>query len=962
MLSHNLDAAPLKKDIQLKKISSKLSEKDFKQFEWDNINQTLNCLNKKLIPEDFVHLDWKNIFTTLKSLSQTLSKEEFYEKFFVKEAICLIIMQLEIDRKMLPQQNKKMDNKYNDIKISTCGFYALRKKSSLDKKTLFDYRIAQTMYPDQGKKQSHISYRKLITKLSWIYKQQQKIYNPQDENHDYENINIKSLNKKLIEQDFEKFEWKNIQPTLEDLNKKLLPEDFKQLSWKSICTTLKRLSIHLTSEDFYKSYYVKGSFCLTIMQLEKDRDILTIQNNNKLISDCGFYISRKKSNLHKKKLFGNRIALELYKNIDGDATGEKKSLIQYKKLISNLSSKYKKYKKSKGDQSDYKNMDEIFESLNKTLTDKYLQNFEWKNINSTIENLSKKITAPELEKINWKKICSRLKSLRDQLSLEEFNKIPFVKASVCALIIQLKKERKMLIQMNNEKNKFVLKDKNIKISDCGVYAPRSGSSLDKKTKICRIISTEIYLDEKNNNIGSHIPYGVLIARLREIYMQQQEQLEYKKKIQKIAVFKSCPIAQQQVKDKSFSKEILNPEAMPVNVAPLEEFKDLFDYVKSNQPIRVEHKDDMGEYQKFKRGAIYTDGRIDLCKQVVGPDWIGNLLDSIAYNPEIKHFLLGNNIIGLPGAKAIANFLALPDRKSRIETWYLAGNAIDTKGIRIICDALKEDTDMKHFWLKRNPLHAEGMKPIAELLEVHPNIETLDLHNTAVFDEGMEYLVEGLRYNKSLRHLYIDANGITAKGIKPLANYFKTRKEIGVTSLWLSMNRLQDEGISILLDSLKSYPYLERLCIGSNRSSSKLGEMIYNTLSDHKNLIMLNLGVYKSTADMGELNNELSTEGAFYMSKFIIKNKSVKSLNLSYTNIPEIGMQKIAHALTQNNIILYLLYTQGSSISNEITKKINNKLKQNNQGKHPDDISRFVNHSKTVQLIDSIYRNNPKMAA
>ena len=37
----------------------------------------------------------------------------------------------------------------------------------------------------------------------------------------------------------------------------------------------------------------------------------------------------------------------------------------------------------------------------------------------------------------------------------------------------------------------------------------------------------------------------------------------------------------------------------------------------------------------------NDGRIDMCKQVVGRDWIGELVDAIKDSADVEHFLLGN---------------------------------------------------------------------------------------------------------------------------------------------------------------------------------------------------------------------------------------------------------------------------------------------------------------------------------
>ena len=78
--------------------------------------------------------------------------------------------------------------------------------------------------------------------------------------------------------------------------------------------------------------------------------------------------------------------------------------------------------------------------------------------------------------------------------------------------------------------------------------------------------------------------------------------------------------------------------MPVEVAPLDELTPFFTYLKQGKAAAE-------ECVEFVRGAYYNDGRIDMCKQVVGSDWISELVDSVKSNANVKHFLLGNNIVG-----------------------------------------------------------------------------------------------------------------------------------------------------------------------------------------------------------------------------------------------------------------------------------------------------------------------------
>jgi Ran GTPase-activating protein (RanGAP) involved in mRNA processing and transport len=456
-------------------------------------------------------------------------------------------------------------------------------------------------------------------------------------------------------------------------------------------------------------------------------------------------------------------------------------------------------------------------------------------------------------------------------------------------------------------------------------------------------------------VHSYIKYGKLIATLSLYYRAQEEKRKedekYLKNIKK-EILKNKDLWNQ-LKNKPIANEVTNPTPMPVNIAPYEHLEDFFKFIDSNQPVPITH----GEFIKFTRGTFFNDGRMDLCKQVVGPSWIGNLMDSLVNNEHIKHFLLGNNIINITGAKCIANFLLNP-HKSKIETWYLAGNCIDRDGIDLLCNAFidSKDNDMISLWLKRNPITSDGALSITKLLKNNQHIKILDLHNTALFNDGLKNLVEGLKENNSLRHVYLSSNGITAYGISYLADYFENRKHKGLTSLWLDMNRLGDDGAILLLKSLQHYPYLKRLCLGSCALSPMVMPFIYECLRDKENLIFLDIGCYKSTGDMGELPNKISDDGVDFLIK-LLKCTKIKSLRIDNNEISPQGLEKLVNSLESNEHIIDLVYYQyGTCYHKNLHNKINNIVTRNTLSLKDKIPIRHIRYSKKIDNIDSIYRN------
>lgn len=111
--------------------------------------------------------------------------------------------------------------------------------------------------------------------------------------------------------------------------------------------------------------------------------------------------------------------------------------------------------------------------------------------------------------------------------------------------------------------------------------------------------------------------------------------------------------------------------MPVEIGDAEDFAPIFGFLahesfedasrdgfKPNFEFRKRNEQFTGSTPllEFPRGIIYEDGRLDLCKKVVGPTHIGKLMESLESNHQVRHFLLGNNAISTSGAKRIAEFI------------------------------------------------------------------------------------------------------------------------------------------------------------------------------------------------------------------------------------------------------------------------------------------------------------------
>lgn len=172
--------------------------------------------------------------------------------------------------------------------------------------------------------------------------------------------------------------------------------------------------------------------------------------------------------------------------------------------------------------------------------------------------------------------------------------------------------------------------------------------------------------------------------------------------------------------------------MPVEIGAASDFKPIFNFLAQNTAItEADEEGTLGLETTWKnpileveRGIVYEDGRLDLCKKVVGPTHVGKLMESLEPNHQITQFLLGNNAISTTGAKRIAEFIH--KYPSRMQTWYLAGCHITRHGLSILVPEMIASPTITNLWFKRNPFGPNSSSLLAELVLQTPKLRTLDL--------------------------------------------------------------------------------------------------------------------------------------------------------------------------------------------------------------------------------------------
>lgn len=450
--------------------------------------------------------------------------------------------------------------------------------------------------------------------------------------------------------------------------------------------------------------------------------------------------------------------------------------------------------------------------------------------------------------------------------------------------------------------------------------------------------------DDDDKISAYIQYNKILSRLAKIYNSMKDKPQIKKHVLRISLEDSLK--------KPLSDHIINPKAEPVDISARELLEPLHTF------LRNEDDENIKEELVFTRGTICIDGRLDLCKQVIGPSGIKDLLksleiDSCKSKPKVKHLLLGNNLCGNELGNAVGKFIA--SGKSSLTSWYIAGNNLDDNGIKPVCEALCKDTTVKQLWLKRNPIRFEGIKHIINMFKYNSYLQVLDLTNTGIMDEGAILLLNNL--SKSLKYLYLSSNGLTDKTCKFIAENIQNIK---LSELSLGCNRLTDLGAKYLGQALAhpecNIAYLE---IASCAIGTDGVKYISDALKINKSLLKLNLGFLKSTNDIDEIPNIIGSHGAIHIANMLSVNTTIRSMDLSHTGILKAGLIAISDVIAnKNNTIISLNIIQHSVPQKSLSMEIIKKSLEKNIGLITEEKMTIINNiiePQHLQEIKSVYR-------
>jgi Ran GTPase-activating protein (RanGAP) involved in mRNA processing and transport len=217
---------------------------------------------------------------------------------------------------------------------------------------------------------------------------------------------------------------------------------------------------------------------------------------------------------------------------------------------------------------------------------------------------------------------------------------------------------------------------------------------------------------------------------------------------------------------------------------------------------------------FPAGTALPDGRLDLCKQDLGPAGAAQVAQALRPGV-VRHLLLGTDGLGDEGVAGVADEAVARE----VETLYLGCNGITTGGACRIADSLHMSPQANRVtgvWLKRNPLGAGAGSAAADLVESARSLRTLDLVQTGLTAGGLAVLVSAMvtaaAAGRRLERLYVGGNPLGVSGAGQLAALVSAD---AVDELYVSAAGLGDDGAAALAAALVPGGRLRRISLASN---------------------------------------------------------------------------------------------------------------------------------------------------
>ena len=279
---------------------------------------------------------------------------------------------------------------------------------------------------------------------------------------------------------------------------------------------------------------------------------------------------------------------------------------------------------------------------------------------------------------------------------------------------------------------------------------------------------------------------------------------------------------------------------------------------------------------------------------------------------------------------------------------LSVNNIDKRSMKIMSEFLFSSCcKIINLNLSYNYIGDEGCQIISHYLICNKKINSINLTHNFIYDLGLQFLGQGLEINSSLESLNLNDNYISEIGVISLSetlctnfNYSLKLSKINLT--WNKIKPNIGNDLAIALANLYSTycNNFKSILLGDNKISDiSCSKFLFHITKEQsiKNIIKIDFSFNELKSDsmiplsdflainpvekLYLQHNSLRNEGINFLSNGLSKNKSLRILNLSKTDLRNSeGAISLTESLKSNNV-LEELYLNENSISSEGIERI-----------------------------------------
>jgi len=271
--------------------------------------------------------------------------------------------------------------------------------------------------------------------------------------------------------------------------------------------------------------------------------------------------------------------------------------------------------------------------------------------------------------------------------------------------------------------------------------------------------------------------------------------------------------------------------------------------------------------------------------------------------------------------------------THLETVHISGGALnDQTRVAFLFRGLMRSSSMLEMHLHENEIGAAGVRSMVPFLQNAVHLRCLDLDDNNIQSEGFNIVllralrgspikklscarcgiesieIDNICFPQHLKYLSLSFNSVNADGCRELAKLLQGR-EATLSTLWLNRNKIDDDGVEILVDALQNNTSLTTLGLVGNDDISDHGEMkllkLVNDISSIKATLQSNhtlTNLHISQREFLALGPNTETEAYIKMATEINRGNG--------NNTEEAGKEKVIQTQLHSRTRADLCHLQG----------------------------------------------------